>query len=63
MMMVLDPRIPSDNIVVGFGTSEEVVGVLDDSSDASAPDAYGPSVANRLYLILHCFGSCGFSEM
>ena len=45
-MMVLDPRIPPDNITSGFDIlPEEVVGVSDNSCDVPAPDADGPSVA------------------
>ena len=45
-MMVLDPRIPPDNITSGLDIlPEEVAGVSDDSCDVPAPDADGPSVA------------------
>ena len=45
-MMVLDPRIPPDNITSGLDIlPEEVAGLSDDSCDVPAPDADGPSVA------------------
>ena len=44
-MMVIDPRTPPVNLKSGLDTlPEEVVGVADDSSDESAPDAEVPSV-------------------